>query len=363
MSLKNSSRDLEHWFRMRPLTGFLFVSEQLGDNITPVVFLIEDADGMAGIVMGRISVRRTLCRVGYLRIPTPKLKTLDIVYGGMCTKEDEDIPNLVDELLTYARGNQIRQLNFNHLSTEIGDLLPVGKSYEKPSRHWAMIFNGDSSDEIIDSCPKKLRQNIRRWKRKLNAETNGEIEMRVFSSMDLLDEFIEIAGNIAGATYHASVNAHISGTDITSKLWKQEALKNRFIGFVLLCNGEPVAFRAGIIYRTTLYAYGTAYLPAWRSFSPGMFLLFESIKELSKRGVEQIDFGFGDAEYKSNVANNFWYEASYQIYAYTPLSLVARGMVSLTSFASTVLDKFAHRLGAWQSIRRKWRDRLARKGA
>ena len=81
--------------------------------------------------------------------------------------------------------------------------------------------------------------------------------------------------------------------------------KPEFAGIVsvLHAGGQPVAVHFGMRTRTVWHWWFPAYAPQFHRYSPGILLLLQMIAAAPRLGVETIDFGKGDNDYKSRFAN------------------------------------------------------------
>jgi CelD/BcsL family acetyltransferase involved in cellulose biosynthesis len=104
------------------------------------------------------------------------------------------------------------------------------------------------------------------------------------------------------------------------------------------------------------------YDPAFSQYSPGMFLITRAIEELSIQNthaqIEHIDWGFGEAEYKTHLSTEDWKEASVHIFAPTAkglaLNFLNSGGAAIDGMAKAVLAKTA----LMAKVKKSWRGRL-----
>jgi CelD/BcsL family acetyltransferase involved in cellulose biosynthesis len=68
----------------------------------------------------------------------------------------------------------------------------------------------------------------------------------------------------------------------------------------LYAGDELVAAHLGLRSRSTLDIWFPAYEPAREAYSPGLILLYELFDTAASAGVSRVDFGKGDARYKSS---------------------------------------------------------------
>ncbi len=104
------------------------------------------------------------------------------------------------------------------------------------------------------------------------------------------------------------------------------------------------------------------YDPAFAEYSPGLLLITRAIEELTSQNsdqrIEQIDWGLGDAEYKTRLSTENWKETSVHIFAPTAkgivLNLLNSGGAAIDGAAKKILAKTA----LVAKIKKSWRERL-----
>jgi CelD/BcsL family acetyltransferase involved in cellulose biosynthesis len=132
--------------------------------------------------------------------------------------------------------------------------------------------------------------------------------------------------------------------------------------FILYINNEPAAFEWGIEYGSTFFLRTLGFDPKWRDWSVGTVLFLKALDALCEEAnVKQMDFGFGDAEYKKIYSNSRNDTRSLFVYAdrfYPRLLCVVHQVVTGVWMAATFV---ANKLGLERKIKRVWRDQLRRK--
>jgi CelD/BcsL family acetyltransferase involved in cellulose biosynthesis len=76
-------------------------------------------------------------------------------------------------------------------------------------------------------------------------------------------------------------------------------------------------------------------------------------------GVSVLDYGFGEADYKRQFGNESWLESDVLVFA--PSFKAARVNLTRTAIAGSadVAKRTLDRLGVLDSVKRRWRGRLA----
>ncbi|MHC4744302.1 MAG: hypothetical protein ACYS8Z_20495, partial [Planctomycetota bacterium] len=75
-------------------------------------------------------------------------------------------------------------------------------------------------------------------------------------------------------------------------------------------------------------------------------------------GIESVNFGFGDSDYKRSYANNHWHEASVYIFASRPYPIALNMLQSAGTAVSLGLRYLMDKIGATRWLKRRWRTAL-----
>jgi hypothetical protein len=98
---------------------FAATVEALGDGVEPHVTLLGEADDPRAIIVARRSTRKLGCRVGYLPLPSPRLRCLDVVYGGLITDGSEPAKQAVcNHLRLTLEARDVDHVMVNQLPTD-----------------------------------------------------------------------------------------------------------------------------------------------------------------------------------------------------------------------------------------------------
>ena len=136
-----------------------------------------------------------------------------------------------------------------------------------------------------------------------------------------------------------------------------------FRAYVLYLEGRPVAYWHGIGYRGVFHVGISAYDPALANLSVGTYVLMRLIADLcADDSVTELDYGFGDADYKSRFGEEQWLQGNVLIFA--PSFRAARINLVITTLSG--IDSLARRILERQDVagrlKRAWRRRLSSGG-
>ena len=81
-----------------------------------------------------------------------------------------------------------------------------------------------------------------------------------------------------------------------------------------------------------------------------------------REGIERIDFGLGDAEYKDRFADRSRREADLQLFGKTSKSRLLRAYLGCTNTIESVARRALQRSGVFARLKQTWRARVRPKG-
>ncbi|MHC4217256.1 MAG: GNAT family N-acetyltransferase [Planctomycetota bacterium] len=343
---------------------FAATVEALGEDVQPHVTLLGDAGEPRAIIIGRRSTRKLGCRVGYLPFPSPRLRCLDVVYGGLITDGSEQAMQAVcDHLRRSLEDRDVDHVMLNHLprSHELFDRLAGGFSFvpagldRGPHPHWRFTFADGPFENTLARFSRKHRYNLRRADRLLAEHFDGDVNLHRVCRNSQLDGFIEDAVRITEAGWQGGVGAGFGNPRVQRQLLTQAAEQRQLRCYLLWCAGEAVAFQAGVVCDGVYHLQSTGFMPELKKFSPGQVMLVRVMRDLRDSGIGAIDYGFGDASYKRMYGTESWDEATIFLYASTAQGRSAR----LLHWVTGAVSRVAGRSGAGGWVKKYWRARLA----
>ena len=336
--------------------------------VRPHVLVVGENGSAPTIVAGRIEDAETAVKLGYSTVFSARLRTLTVAYGGVLGPVDERRAALVVDGLrrSLAPGDadlvRLRMLEPGgalHTAAATGVSRLRRERNGGPTVHWSTSVAG-TLDEFLAARKKKVRWQARKDLATL-AETYGEdLEVRVFRSPAELDELLRDSERVHRTTYQGALGVGLSTGEPQRSLAELALERGWFRGYLLYLRGEPVAFWHGNAYRGVFGLGPTGFDPAYSSDRPGGYLLMRLVEDLCADGsVHTLDFGFGDAIYKRQLADTQRLEEDVAACAPTVKAVsvnVARtALHTATGAAKAVLA----RSGGLASLKRRWRGRLA----
>ena len=207
---------------------------------------------------------------------------------------------------------------------------------------------------------KKARYNLKRSVKLFGKSAGGNIDFRIYEKTSELDEFHNFAYEISRKTFqHKLLKVGLPDTKAFREELYRQAEQGRFFGYILLRDGEKIAFAYCVRHGIRMNYNIIGYDPRFSKESPGNVLLFLILKDLfSRPEIELFDFGVGEAQYKSIFSTNFSMVAD--VYYFHPF-LKSAGIVFshyVTEKISSSLGRFLERVGVKKKVR-MWMRQLS----
>jgi hypothetical protein len=352
---------------------YLTVSRSRPQILRPHVIVVDRGGLPAAMLIGRLVDGRIDIKIGYASFFRPQARLLAFAYGGLLgNSSSENCELLIGEISNSLRRGEadVALLSNVRVRTPLFDLatrmpcfltrdhLPV------PQAHWTLSLPG-SIEEIYRAMPEHHRSEIRRKVKKFIANYPGRVCINRFCDPAELDRMIEDMEEVAKKTYQRGLGVgFIDSVEMRNQL-HLAAQKGWLRAYILYVAERPCAFWMGSRYGETFQGNFAAYDPAYGKYSPGMFLTMRVIEELCQSNgqerVREIDFGFGDAEYKTLLGNCRWEEASVYIFAPTLKGVRLNVLRTSALLIDRALRKGAERTNLLPKIKRIWRDHVSPK--
>jgi hypothetical protein len=208
----------------------------------------------------------------------------------------------------------------------------------------------------------KVRKNQRWQAKKLEADHAGDATIRCFRDVSDLEVMFRDAEEVASKTYQRGLGVGFQNTPELRGRLELSARKGWLRAFVLYVAGVPWAFWIGTSYGQTFHSDFMGYDPAHSRYSPGMYLVMKVIAQFCNRpgadGIEEIDFGLGDAQYKEILGDREWRDASEYIFGPSMRGLAANLLRTPALLVERAARASLRRAGLVSRMKRIWRGRI-----
>lgn len=342
---------------------FVRVYRVLGDHITPHVAVFRDGELPYAMIVGRISRNVVNCRFGYVRVHSPRLWCLDIVYGGLITDGQPSSRRVVAEYLQSVLCNRtvellrVHDLNVEHeLTAELMRSLSSHATVvcERDVR-WRLNLLDPATGKRILHHSSKTRSTLRRKDKKLVRAFGNAVDLRTVRDSCDVGEFIHVAGSITAKTYQAALTVGVRETQRWRTILDALAGEGCLRGFVLRGKGEPIAYLVGAVFCKQFTLLATGFVPVHRNVSPGSVLMWRVLDALASEGIVTVDFGSGDVAYKRLLGTDMQEEVTLNLYGRGWRPVIAGQQQRAVMLISRFAMRVAGSLGVVGKVKKKWR--------
>ncbi len=159
-------------------------------------------------------------------------------------------------------------------------------------------FLGLSWEEYLGKLHRRFRKNLRNRMRKI--DTNFKVTLKIVTKWDSYEREYDAMRTMHEQRWHDDNAPPKSVAE--NGCWR-EAIRGQFaagemVYFLLLFNGEQVAYRMGFIHHGTYFAWHTGFNPKYRDYYPGVMIMAYMIQEFLKNGIASVNFMAGEYDWK-----------------------------------------------------------------
>jgi hypothetical protein len=344
---------------------YLTVNRLRPQILRPHVMVLYRDNHPDAMLAGRIVNERIAFKAGYKTIFGVNARVLSIAYGGLLGNlSSENSQAMLKEVTCSLRRGEAEAVRFKDIPMNSDFFRTVAQAGGRlrdrsitPNEHWRLNLPGDYA-EFLKSRSSKIRQDIRRYARRFREAYGNDIEIRCYRHRTELDRMCVDMETISAKTYHRGLGVGFADSAETRGLFAMASDREWLRAYVLYVRGTPCAFWEGLMYRQSFFPTNTAYDPAFEEHRPGAFLLMHIIEQLCGERVSQIDFGFGDANYKRWYSNQNWQEASLCIYAPSMKGLALIMLKTPMALAEHTVKKGLEKVQLLQRVKTLWRRHM-----
>ena len=357
------------WHPNADIDYYLTVIKSRKEVERPHVLMLRSNGAVQAMLVGRIENLQLELKFGYKALLRPRARSLTIVYGGALG--DVSSPHcdvLFLELTNSLDGGEFELIFFNHLRVDSDLYRSVTKTpgilrrshLPEINLHWK-TSPYTSYDEFYAERTQNTRHNLRRYSKLLEKEFGAALTVRSFSLPNELGTIMIDIEKVARKSYHRGIEAGFVDSAETRQRARFALERQRFRGWVLYVEDNPCAFWTGSRYGNTFFTETTGYDPNFERYHPGTFLFVKMMEWLYAEGVDTVDFGFGDAQYKRNYCETYWEEASAYIFAPTLKGASLNLSKTTLGLGSRFAQCLLRRMDMLMKVKKRWRNRLVKK--
>jgi CelD/BcsL family acetyltransferase involved in cellulose biosynthesis len=245
---------------------------------------------------------------------------------------------MISSLVASLREGDADVVRFSHLPVESEVWRLLGSLPSRLTRdnsrvesvHWKAIL-GRSYEDFLKSRGRNTRRNLKRYSRAFEEKYHERARVRCLADEREVELVMRDTELVAQKTYQRGLGAGFVANEETRQSMLLASRKGWLRAYVLYLDERPIAFLYGNKYGRTFYAGTTGFDPAHEADNVGTYLLARVIQDLYHENISEIDFGFGDAQYKQDLCDCSWTEAVRFVYAPTVRGLWIRTLRTVES--------------------------------
>lgn len=344
------------------LDVFLTIVRDRPEVVRPHVVVVEREGRPVALLAARLEECELPAKFGYATVYKPRLRRITVVTGGVAGLA-EACGELADELLAALQRREADAVELQRIAIDsplyraVVERAPsaLRQHGEQAAPHHVMDLP-ESSEALLPSLSKSVRDNLKRYSRKLEREYGDRLIVRRYDAPKDFERAVADLERIAATTYQRGLGAGFTA-EHDGPLMRIALDGGWFRAWVLYLDGAPCAFEIGHLAGDSVVIAAKGFDPTYGNHHVGKVLQLKMLEDLcDDPAVGVLDFGFGDADYKRKLATRGWDDASVLVYGRTFRGLRAAAGRTVVLGA----DRLARRAVGTDriaKIKRRWRDR------
>lgn len=340
------------------------------DNVlSPFVLVAEEGGVPVAILPGRLETITLRARFAYFDAARFRVRSVSLIHNGLIGRRDPGtLEALVGAAMPVIAGGRAEILNFRYLAegSALEDAvarLPVPRRRRRTSAPECrrILDLPESVDALLQDRSAKSRKRLRYYARQVEALDGFEV--RVVEDAADLPALMEEIEAVAARTYQRSLGAGFQNNAEWAAVLRHGFDGGRFRLWLVYGEGKLITYSGGFTVGQRFLLHFKGYDPDYARLSVGTYLLLRMVGDLIDGGqVRELDYGFGDAEYKRTFSNASQMERNHILFAPglkgEAMALILRALEGLTDRA----QRIARKLGAEQRLKTLLRRQLSGPG-
>jgi CelD/BcsL family acetyltransferase involved in cellulose biosynthesis len=354
------------------LDFYLAVLRSVPGVLRPHIIMVFRDGHADAMLVGRREDTRLDFKIGYASFFKPRARALTFIYGGLLGNACPDsCRTLTHEVMKSLRGGEADVAFFNHLRVESPLYASLAgltgfltrDHFPTVQTHWSLNLP-NSPEEFWAQLSTKTRNTQRRRAKRLLEDHSADVRTICFQDSSELDRMIRDVERVAQKTYQRGLGVGFSDSrDMRERLYLK-LRKGWLRTYVLYVADKPRAFWSGTLYHGEFHGDVVGYDPEYSAYSPGMYLMIRAIEGFCNRNgdekVSVVDFGLGDAQYKEELCNSRWQDATVYLFAPTLRGLALNAVRTPIILLDRIGRKVLERAKLLQRVKKMWRTRGVR---
>jgi CelD/BcsL family acetyltransferase involved in cellulose biosynthesis len=351
---------------------YLTVLRSMPGEVSPHIIVLYRGETPRALLVGRREKGQIDLKFGYKTLLRPKARILTFIYKGLLgDASEENTKALVQEVIDSLKRNEADAAMLGHARllsplSELGASLPSFLCRDHGTSATATMHRcmtlPEGMDAVYAGLSSKSRKTLKTKMKKFAGDFPGQASMRTFRREADFEEMMRDIEQIAAKTYQRGLGVGFDTSATMRERLHLEIAKGWLRAFVLYIDDKPCAFWIGKLYQKSFCSDSMGYDPAYSKHSPGIYLIMQVVEyfcgEKSEDRAQQIDFGFGDAQYKTVLANQEWQESSIYIFARSWKGIGINLLRMPTAWVNHKAQELLGKASLLVKVKRMWRDRI-----
>jgi hypothetical protein len=354
------------WARVEADLDFFRISLDPDSGATPYAVLVERGGTPVAGAIGRLESTPLPAKIGYRTVYAPRLRVLSVPLGAAVASDGDAAESLVERLFGVLSEHEADAVSLFGLRVDG----PLHRSafaradvrrrdlFTRRTQHWRLKLP-ESYEAFLASRSKSTRENVKRYGKRLEQSFGERLRLEVLKEPADLDRILEDLDRVASKTYQSGLGVAFANADEQRRRVSLGLERGWFHVWVLYIDDQPVAFWPGHVYNRTFTIGIPGYDPAYAEHRVGTYVQMRLIGDLcAKDGVDTIDYGRGDAEYKRRFGSERWEEQDVLVFAPTIRAIWANVSRNAIVGAGRAAQAMLVRMGVADRVKKRWRERL-----
>jgi hypothetical protein len=329
----------------------------------PHIVLLERGDDLQVLLIAYVRDLKLAYKFGYKWLHTPFVRAISVVYRGALGPVDEDVAGtLLAELRAAVERHEADAIHFTRLTPDSALYRSAtnGRTFprilvRRPMARWELALP-PSFEDFVRSRPSATRR-IRNYGNRFERDFPGELAVRIFRRPDEREDLLTAMGHIASRSWQGEVGVGFGQDEREIRSISRSLLQSRFRGYVLYVRDQPAAFWYGSACGDRFHVGTTGFDPQFADYRAGTYLLMQVIRDLcSDPSISFLDYGLGDADYKSRYGSRRWEERDVVLFHPRPRAFAVRVLLAVVEVAQNGLDRATANPRLKRELKRAWRS-------
>lgn len=348
---------------------FMTVVKHAAQVVRPHVVHIRRDDGSSLIAVARLENLPVAFRFGYRILGRATLRAVVVTFDGILGARNRQDEALAMKHLTHAfksgEADLLLMRNVDLESTLYREATASGgvmrRAHAQPTAPRWIACMADSLERFLETRSMKTRETLRRHDRRLNDKFGSRLQLQRWTDPQDMPRICRDMETVAAKSYQRGLGVGYLGDPMQRGLIELGLKRGWHRTWMLAIDDRPVAFWTGLAYAGTFFAGTPGFDPEYGKYSVGRLTMLRMIEDLcADPDIKCLDFGHGDAEYKSAYAQCIRMESDVMLAARRPWPMLVVLAVSALALVNKQARRFAENTELGRRLKAGWRNGRAR---